>query len=102
MRIIFLVFFCVAVSMDAVAQKATLADFVVEVNFSVEDIMFPPTWIGGSVDARATKLDSAEYGRSNMIVFKALKKYPVDLVKKHLKRVHVVSTLEYYLRDHSA
>lgn len=76
--------------------KQVLSDSEVEIIFVTENNMFPSSWYEGKVHAHATSLDKKEQRRSLHIIQKALKKYPAEFLKRHLKKVYVLHTLEFF------
>jgi hypothetical protein len=94
-KILALVFF-ISLASGAISQDKTLADFGIEVSFSADQTIFPKSWLTNEINGKATPLDSAEFERSKKVIIKALNKYPAELIKKHLSKVYVVSSLEFY------
>jgi len=94
-RSLILLFF-ISLSTRAVSQDKGLSDFGVEISFSVDDEIFPKPWLTKEINGKATPLDSSEFERSKAIIIKALNKYPVDVIAKHLTKVYVVNRLEFY------
>jgi hypothetical protein len=81
---------------NALSQDKSVTDYGVEINFSAGPEIFPKAWLTKEINAKATPIDTAEFGRSAAIITKALNKYPVELIKKHLTKVYVVAYLEFY------
>lgn len=96
MNKILVISFLISLSVCAVSQDKGLPDFGVEISFSVDNQIFPKTWLTKEIDGKAMPLDTAEFERSKAIIIKALNKYPVDVIAKHLTKVYVVNRLEFY------
>ncbi len=58
--------------------------------------MFPSTWQVEPINATATEIIENEVGRSQEMMKRALAKYPVPVLKKHLKRVFVSREIKFY------
>lgn len=67
----------------------------IEVVFIAEPGMFPWSWQGGKVNAKARSLKVSEIERSKKIIDKALQKYPVGLIESNLEKVYILDTLEF-------
>jgi hypothetical protein len=94
-RILVLILFT-SLSIHAVSQEKELSDFGVEISFLVDNKIFPKTWLTKEINGKATPLDTAEFERSKAIIVKALNKYPVEVIAKHLTKIYVVNQLEFY------
>lgn len=57
--------------------------------------IFPQSWLTAKVNAQATILDPAQRERSQALVVRALAKYPAVVLRTHLQRVYVLSSLTY-------
>lgn len=68
----------------------------VEVIFVEEEFMFPVSWYETEINAQATSLASEEIERSLAVVGRCFSKYPEGLIAKHLKKVYVVKSLEFF------
>ncbi|WKZ61035.1 MAG: hypothetical protein QY309_06015 [Cyclobacteriaceae bacterium] len=82
------------------SQDNTLADFGIEIIFSADHKIFPEAWLTEEINGRATPLDTGEFKRSKAIITKALNKYPVELIRKHLTKIYVVGQLEFYGQEY--
>lgn len=81
-----------------VQAQETYVDSItgITVSFVTDDHMFPESWLGGSVNGRASSLDEAEYARSKRILSKSLAKYPLWILKKNLKKIYILHDLNFY------
>jgi hypothetical protein len=68
----------------------------VEIIFVTESGMFPTNWYGGTIKGSAVSLDESERQRSVDILKKAMVKYPVDVLKKTLKKIYVLKDLNFF------
>jgi len=68
----------------------------IEIIFVAEDDMFPDSWMDEETNGKASSLDPSEYDRSAEIVQKALDKYPVAVLTANLKKIYVVSYLNFF------
>jgi len=68
----------------------------VPIVLAVEEGMFPESWLGSDINAKATSLDPAQADRSVKLVEQALAKYPVEFLKKELKKVYVCQSIQFY------
>lgn len=66
------------------------------INYSTSDDMFPESWRGGDIEGQAEDLDESEYHRTMEIIFKALDKYPVEVINENLKCIYVFKYMEFY------
>jgi len=67
-----------------------------KIYYSTSDGMFPESWRGGDIDGQAEPLDESEYARTTEIVFKALDKYPIEVINENLKSIYVFKYMEFY------
>ncbi len=58
--------------------------------------MFPPNWDKEPVCAEALDLQDSEMKRSRQIAYRALGKYPRDLLDRNLNRVYFLSFIAFY------
>jgi hypothetical protein len=81
-------------------QPAALATPVrvgpVEVYTSIVQDMFPDSWRGGDIAAKALPLAPREVDRSLRVVKLALRKYPTKVLAKNLKRIYLVRELLFF------
>lgn len=68
----------------------------IPVSFTTDEEMYPESWRGGNIKAEAVALNEAEYDRSKNIVSKALEKYPVEVLSKHIKKIYVLDDIRFY------
>ncbi len=68
----------------------------IPVSFITDDEMFPESWRGGNINAKATALNEAEYERGKTIVATALEKYPLAVLTKHIKKIYVLDEINFY------
>lgn len=64
--------------------------------FVTEDDMFPSSWVGGDVKARAESLDTEQTGRASRLVKDAIGAYPRSVITNNLKKVYVMKSIEFY------
>jgi hypothetical protein len=84
----------------AFSQEKGFADCGVEPDFSGTKDILPESWLTPAINGKVVPLDSSEFERSTAIVLKALNKYPVDVVRKHLTKICVVKYLEFYGQEY--
>lgn len=109
MRTAFCFILCLATPTLAPAQSASVAEPTIRKaivvtpqalpEIIVDDAgpdIFPAVWRAEPVNANARPLDVAEQPRSRDILEQALAKYPSIVVRRHLRKVYVVSRLEYF------
>ena len=77
------------------APKTTMVG-TVEVHAALSNDMFPVSWRGGDIKARATEISPGEAARSLRIVKIALAKYPADLLKMNLKKIYLTRQMYFY------
>jgi hypothetical protein len=69
----------------------------VEIIFSSEDPIFPQSWYDTPSNAIIETIESDDdISRSLMIIKKALKKYPVDVLKSNLRKVYILYDIKFY------
>lgn len=78
------------------SQSRTLAEFGVDIQFTIAPDIFPESWLTEKINGKATPLDSIEIERTTRIILKALNKYPTHLIKKNLTKIYAVKNLEFY------
>lgn len=67
-----------------------------EIIFSSAGKIFPESWYSEKIHARGVSLDPDEYSRSGKIVKQALLKYPINVIKKNLKKIYVLKDIDFY------
>jgi hypothetical protein len=68
----------------------------IRVVFIEEASMFPDTWYGNEINGKGISLDTSEYVRSEQMIRKALGKYPLSVIKKNLKKIYVLHSIQFY------
>lgn len=68
----------------------------VPIKVEFDDVMFPPSWRIGDIDASAMPLKPNEHARSVRLVRDALALYPVILIQKNLRAVYVAEEFKFY------
>jgi hypothetical protein len=96
MKTILSVIFFLLLFVHTFSQNKSLAEFGVEISFSADSKIFPSSWLTKEINGKAAPLDTAEFERSRAVIIKALNKYPVELIAKHLTKVYIVNHLEFY------
>lgn len=76
--------------------RYTLSQYNVEIIFETENNMFPRNWYNGKINAHVTSLNTDEQIRSLKIIQKTLKKYPNNFIKRHLKKIYILHTLQFF------
>lgn len=66
------------------------------ISFVSERNMFPDDWMGDESNPKTGNLKPEEFQRTKNIINEALNKYPVTLLKINLKKIFVLSYLEFY------
>jgi len=64
--------------------------------FTADGNIFPSSWYGSGIDAKAESLSEGEVERSKSIMMTALEKYPTQLLKNILKNVYVLNSMKFY------
>jgi hypothetical protein len=77
------------------AAETVLLKAPVPVATSDANDIFPESWRKAPVSAQGGLLPEAEHDRVARTLEKALAKYPVKVLQKHLKKVYVLSELKY-------
>jgi hypothetical protein len=86
---------CIFVCARLFSQKS-FADYGVEVSFTIDERTFPDSWKTKEINAKAIPLDTSEYERSKRIALKALNKYPVEVIKKSLRKIYFAHKMEFF------
>jgi hypothetical protein len=68
----------------------------VKVFTTLSSDMFPQSWRGGDIDAKATALAPEEVDRSLRLVRLALTRYPEPVLNKNLRRIYLVRDLLFF------
>ena len=84
-----------------VFTQLSLAQFIdarsgIKIYFKSDETTFPESWTTAEVNGEGIDLDSSEYARSLRIVKRALKKYPVSILKENLSAVYVLKQIKFY------
>jgi hypothetical protein len=96
-KIFFFLHLFIAISSLAFSQPVyTDPKTSIPVSFTTDEEMYPESWRGGSINAEAVALNESEYERSKSIVSRALEKYPVEILKKHIKKIYVLDDIKFY------
>ncbi len=66
------------------------------IHFGIEQGMFPSSWVGGEVKAKAVPLDQDQITRATSLMKTALGAYPTSTLKSNLKRVYVSKLIEFF------
>lgn len=90
--------FVLSVILISNAQPGSSIDkpTIVKIVFEVTADVFPSSWYGGEINAKAESLSLSEQTRSAKIVKKAISKYPDKLIKSNLHKVYVFKSLEFF------
>jgi hypothetical protein len=86
---------------NAVKQEYDLFDwrntfYENNIIFTADGNIFPSSWYGSGIDAKAESLSAGEIERSKSIMMTALEKYPIQLLKNILKNVYVLKSMNFY------
>ena len=86
---------------NAVEQEYDLFDwrdtfYENNIIFTADGNIFPSSWYGSGIDAKAESLSAGEIERSKRIIITALDKYPTQLLKNNLKSVYVLKSMSFY------
>jgi hypothetical protein len=86
---------------NAVKQEYDLFDwrntfYENNIIFIADGNIFPSSWYGSGIDAKAESLSAGEVERSKSIMITALDKYPTLLLKNNLKNVYVLKSMSFY------
>ena len=68
----------------------------ISIDFSADDSIFPTFWLSERIAAKATPLPASERQRSARLIKEAMAVYPVSLLRKNLKAVHAVGSMEFF------
>lgn len=75
-------------------------DTSLEIITVVDSDMFPEHWLKGDIKANSASLSKKERKRSFEIISRAISKYKPEVIRKNLKRVYIVNTLNFYGMDY--
>lgn len=64
--------------------------------FKADSSIFPSSWLGGKINARATRIDSLYIAISREVIITAFSKYPPTVLQKYLGKVYVAKKLHFY------
>jgi hypothetical protein len=67
-----------------------------KISFSSASNIFPDHWLAAPIKARVKHIDEGEEDRSSQCVARAMRKYPVAVIKKNLNTVYVLRSLNFY------
>jgi hypothetical protein len=68
----------------------------IAIEFVEEENMFPESWYEGEINGKAESLDPSEYTRTQSILDKALKKYPITFLQNNLKKIYVMKAVKFF------
>ena len=80
---------------DATPEK-TVEEIDIPILFEVDEKTFPLDWQTKEINATGVNLDTAEIARSTKIIKRALKKYPLEVLRKNLVKIYVLKSIEFY------
>ena len=68
----------------------------VEVRFVYNENVFPASWRVSPINGQGESLERAEINRSGQIIARALKKYPIQVIKANLNSIYVLRSMKFY------
>lgn len=68
----------------------------VKVQFSYSAMIFPDTWQASPISASGVPIADKEIKRSQLVIIKALKKYPADVLRKNLEGVYFLRSMQFF------
>jgi hypothetical protein len=77
------------------AQEIVLSDSPVPIITSSDNSIFPESWRKAPISAQGEVLPPADRERIRTILDRATRKYPMSMLKQHLKAIYVVAELKY-------
>lgn len=83
---------CVEKSADAIVDKRT----GIPIHWTTEPGMFPSHWYDRPINAKAESLDKNRVRNHLSIIKMAMNKYPKHLLRKYLKKVYLLKSIEFY------
>ncbi len=75
-------------------NKVILNTNGIEINWNIECDMFPVYFLVPPINTNVAPLSNSDVYRSKRVIEDALQKYPVNLLKNHLKRVYLLDSLQ--------
>lgn len=78
------------------SAEREVPEFSEKISFASGPEIFPGKWLGGEINAKATRIDSSYTEQSLRVLQKALQKYPLEIVTTYLNKIFVLNTLEFY------
>ncbi len=92
-----ILFTALVCSITAFAHDTIVDDRTgIKIIFSADGKIFPDNWYEENINAQGISLDTTEYNRSEKIVKAALQKYPVELLKKNIKKIYILKNVTFY------
>ena len=80
-------------------MKTTAGPAETAVLFKANKRSFPCKWRNERINPEFTLLPPSEYARTQQVLDTALNKYPAEVLKKNLKRIHVMQSLRFFGLD---
>lgn len=70
--------------------------------FTADEDIFPLDWYEPDINAKTESLAESEIERSRKIMLSALDKYPAEVLKKKLKKLYVLKSMNFFGVDYGA
>jgi len=89
----------IALNLLSLYALAAVSDTTIQgvnVQFSYDPSIFPESWRGGAIDGQGENIAPGEISRTNPVMIKALKKYPVSVLQTNLTSVYFLKSMKFY------
>lgn len=83
------------VAAESASDVRTILDAPVRVVTSADPSIFPESWRKAPISASGVPLAETHFARVRAVMRRALKKYPPQVLRKHLEAVYVLAELRY-------
>ncbi len=91
-----ILFFLLVQTLTAKAGSADTTILGIPIQFSYSSVIFPESWMLSPISGSGESLGRDEFSRSKAIIVKALKKYPLAILRKNLTAVYVLKSIKFY------
>src|SRR5688572_11129265 len=91
-----ILFFLFILPMTSTAGIADTTILGVPIQFNYSAVIFPESWVVSPISGTGESLGRDEFSRSKTIIVKALKKYPLPVIRKNLTAVYVLKSIKFY------
>jgi len=76
--------------------------YQIKVRYHIDKTFFPEQWLEPPISAKACELGYDEIERFPMILESALSRYPIDMIKNHLRGIYLTKEIKFFNTSYGA